>query len=297
MEYRGLLDGIGYVSNSTQMAVARSINQTLTLRNWLIGAYIIEFEQNGDDRANYGDALIRRLAKDLAAQGYSGLSRSNLVSFRKFAFVYAALAKNQTLSGLFTALAEGVNFAFGASDEKSQTLSGFSEVSTGSPDQATQSLSLPAFRFPSLEARADSTESFAWKNDDYYLKLFRVVSWSNLMELCRIDDPLKRTFYELECVKSAWSNRELKRQMNSLLFERVGLSRDASGSQGGCGNSGYVERSSSRSHLDRGYRAMRRDADRLQDILDAIVAILGFAKNMTQPLSFLDSLSEQATLL
>jgi predicted nuclease of restriction endonuclease-like (RecB) superfamily len=224
VEYRGLLDGIGYVSTSTQAAVARSINQTLTLRNWLIGAYIIEFEQNGDDRAVYGDALIRRLAKDLATQGYSGLSRSNLVSFRKFAFIYAALAKNQTLSGLFKALAEGVNFEFGRADEKSQTLSGFSETSTSSAEGDPFSTSVQAF--PSLEARADSVESFAWKNDAYYLKLFRVVSWSNLMELCRIDDPLKRTFYELECVKSAWSNRELKRQMNSMLFERVGLSRD-----------------------------------------------------------------------
>ncbi len=226
MEYRGLLDGISYISTSTQAEIARSINQTLTLRNWLIGAYIIEFEQNGDDRANYGDALIRRLSKDLAAQGYSGLSRSNLVSFRKFTFTYASLAKNQTLSGLFTALATGTNFEFNKTDKKSQTLSGFSENPTDLTTRSLQNAFLQNLQFPSLEARVDLTESFAWKNDDYYLKLFRVVSWSNLMELCRIDDPLKRTFYELECVKSAWSHRELKRQMNSLLFERIGLSRD-----------------------------------------------------------------------
>ena len=46
------------------------------------------------------------------------------------------------------------------------------------------------------------------------------------VEMLRIDDPLQRAFYEIECVKNAWSVRELKRQIGSLLFERLGLSTD-----------------------------------------------------------------------
>lgn len=70
--------------------------------------------------------------------------------------------------------------------------------------------------------------SFPWQNEAYYGQLFQMVAWTHLMELCRIDDPLKRAFYELETIKSGWSFRELKRQMNSMLYERVGLSKDKS---------------------------------------------------------------------
>jgi hypothetical protein len=65
VEYNRLLAGISYINSFSQIAVARAVNQTLTLRNWLIGAYIIEYEQNGIDRAAYGTQLIETLAKDL----------------------------------------------------------------------------------------------------------------------------------------------------------------------------------------------------------------------------------------
>lgn len=58
------------------------------------------------------------------------------------------------------------------------------------------------------------------------MNLFSSLSFSHLLEISRIDDALRRSFYELECIKSAWSVRELKRQINSLLYERVGLSKD-----------------------------------------------------------------------
>ncbi len=57
-------------------------------------------------------------------------------------------------------------------------------------------------------------------------RLFTTVSWSHLLELCRLNDPLKRAFYELEAVKSNWSFREMKRQINNMLYERIGLSKD-----------------------------------------------------------------------
>jgi predicted nuclease of restriction endonuclease-like (RecB) superfamily len=220
VEYSSLLSDISHVSASTQAIVARSVNQALTIRNWLIGAYIIEYEQHGDDRANYGDGLVRSLATDLTEKGYQGLSRSNLISFRKFAFTYPVLAKSQTLSVLFELLTD-------TAAGKSQAVSGISEKFQKTEPNAEEAFSISTtIQFPSLEARIPETDPFSWKDENYYLKLFRTMIWSNLMELCRLEDPLKRTFYELECLKSGWSNRELKRQINSLLYERIGVSRD-----------------------------------------------------------------------
>ena len=222
MKYDRLLDGIGYVNSSTQAAIAKAVNQVLTVRNWLIGAYIVEYEQNGEDRAAYGEALLRGLADDLARRGYQGLSLSNLKNFRKFALTYPMLAKSQTLSVLFNP------FVGGTIDLIGQTPSAQSEDTAPSEQSTPKALlfTLDSVNFPSLIARCEPSQVFPWQNDDYYLRLFRTIAWSSLMELCRIDDPVKRVFYELECVKSGWSIRELKRQIGSMLYERVGLSKD-----------------------------------------------------------------------
>lgn len=202
MNYNQLIAQIAQVQSSAQTASARAINQLLTWRNWLIGAYIFEFEQNGEDRAAYGERLLKSLAEDLAGRGHDGLSFSNLKNFRQFALAYPALTIGQTLSGQFGLTA------------------GMTELIAAAQPTTTQTLT-----FPSLAARQPQ-QRLEWQDESYYARLFSALSWSHLLELARIDDPLKRAFYELECVKSRWPLRELKRQMDSLLYERVGLSKD-----------------------------------------------------------------------
>jgi predicted nuclease of restriction endonuclease-like (RecB) superfamily len=68
-----------------------------------------------------------------------------------------------------------------------------------------------------------------WQDDAYFTRLFRELPWTHFIELIRMDDQLKRAFYEVEALRNRWSVRELKRQINSLLYERVGLSRDQEG--------------------------------------------------------------------
>jgi predicted nuclease of restriction endonuclease-like (RecB) superfamily len=80
--------------------------------------------------------------------------------------------------------------------------------------------------FPSLQSRARDEPPLPWQDAAYYQKLFATLSWSHLLELCRISEHLKRAFYELEAVKSNWSFREMKRQINNMLYERIGLSKD-----------------------------------------------------------------------
>ena len=72
-------------------------------------------------------------------------------------------------------------------------------------------------------------ERLEWQDDAYFSKLFLRLSWTHFIELMRIDDPLKRAFYELESMRNHWGKRELIRQIDSLLYERVGLSRDKEG--------------------------------------------------------------------
>jgi len=212
VNYDRLIDDIRQINGTTQTAIARAANQVMTLRNWLIGAYIVEYEQQGDDRAVYGEALLKRLAHDLRDRGLKGLSLSNLKSFRKFALTYPALAKSQTLSVLLE-----------------NWFPDFS-LNLGKPETAGLGAIVPppepTLAFPSLVARSETSTALPWQDSLYYQRMLQSLSWSHLLELCRIEDPVKRAFYELECLKSNWASRELKRQVNSLLYERVGLSRD-----------------------------------------------------------------------
>ena len=88
MEFEQLVLSIqqahGYLKNRSISAV----NQSLSIRNWLFGYYIVEYEQNGRDRANYGDKLLDVLAKDLKSKGIKGLSQRNLYNFSQFYLTY-----------------------------------------------------------------------------------------------------------------------------------------------------------------------------------------------------------------
>ncbi len=207
MNYDIVLEKISQIDDAAQHAVARNVNQLLTRRNWLIGAYIFEYEQNGEDRAVYGEQLLKKLSDDLSKSGRKGLSFSNLKNFRQFALAYPKIAIGQTLSGQFDNILKTLDLV-----ETEQT-------------QATK-IDTTYFHFPSLETCHTQKQNLLWQNEKYYQQLFSTLSWSHLLELCRINDALKRAFYELESIKSRWSLRELKRQMNSMLYERVGLSKD-----------------------------------------------------------------------
>lgn len=113
MNFDQLITSLRELDGSLKGQVARTANVGLTLRNWLVGAYIVEFEQNGEERAEYGDRLMPTLAKKL---DIPGLNLSNLKSSKAFALAYPQ--KGQTVSGLFeSSLPQALA-------SKSQTLSG-----------------------------------------------------------------------------------------------------------------------------------------------------------------------------
>ena len=176
MKYKELVNQIKSLSSWSKTKAIQSVNACLLFRNWLLGAFIVEYEQKGEDRARYGEKLLYNLTRDLG----KGFSADNLERCRKFYAIYKISA---------TLLRK----------------------------------SIPAT--PLRILRAKDLEGASEQQTEFTLRLFQKLSWSHFIELIRIDDLLKRQFYEIETMKNSWSTRELKRQIDSMLFERIGLSR------------------------------------------------------------------------
>lgn len=197
MNFDHLVSSIEKTSIGLRQRALTSINQSLVIRNWLIGYYLVEYEQKGEDRAKYGEKLLRNVADELQKKKLKGLSFTNLNLFRKFYLVYP-----QIIQPVAEQLKEGI---FHTPSEKSDTR----KIQT-----LSEQFNLPIRQTPSDEFIIDPNQ------------LITYFSFSHFIELIKIDDPLKRAFYEKEAIKGNWSVRQLKRQIESLLLERTGLSTD-----------------------------------------------------------------------
>lgn len=85
LNFDGLVEKIQQTHFALQVQSVKAVNMGLTMRNWLIGFYIVEFEQNGEDRAKYGTALVANIAKNIQIKG---LSAPELSRCRQFYKVY-----------------------------------------------------------------------------------------------------------------------------------------------------------------------------------------------------------------
>src|SRR4030067_1122283 len=90
MNFNLLLDSIKSTHLQLQDSAAKAVNKLLTVRNWLIGYYIVEYEQKGEDRAQYGEKLLEQLARNLNEEG---LSFRNLKLFRQFYVAYPQIGQ------------------------------------------------------------------------------------------------------------------------------------------------------------------------------------------------------------
>jgi hypothetical protein len=101
--FNHLISSIESINSQLKSYAANAINQSLTIRNWLIGYYIVEFEQNGNDRAEYGEKLFEKLASNL--KHIKGIDKRSLFRFRQFYIIYPQLSEviNTKLSDYFIA--------------------------------------------------------------------------------------------------------------------------------------------------------------------------------------------------
>lgn len=189
MNFDQLITSLRDLDGTLRRLSGQTASTLLILRNWHIGAYLVEFEQNGEERAAYGENLISKVAASLEIRG---LNTSNLEASRLLYKAYPSLI-SQT-SGDFLPFQKQI----------SQTSAEFKkQISQTLPEKSPR----PGF------AAGES-------------ELLQKLTFSHFVELLRIDDPTQRAFYEIECIKGGWSVRELRRQIGSLLFERLGLSTD-----------------------------------------------------------------------
>lgn len=152
LKYEKLLANIGLTIERARENAVRAINTELVKANWEIGRHIIEYEQHGEERAEYGTALLTSLSKDLRKKYGTGFGRRNILDMRRF---YLTYQKWQTVSAK--------------------------------------------------------------------------LSWSHYIALVGISNDTSRKFYEKQTINENLSVRELERQIDSSLFERLALSKDKKG--------------------------------------------------------------------
>lgn len=189
-----LVDSIRQVHKQLASQAGRAVNISLTLRNWAVGCYIREYEQNGADRAGYGDRLLGILSERLTETGMEGMASRSLRLYRQFYLTYPQIW--QTVS------AESLSSLFPETIWQSLSAKSGTGTLTGIVGKVS----------PKLQAPPDL--------------LIKSLSFSHFAELITIEDFFKRTFYEIECIRGNWSVRELKRQVSSLYYERAGLSKN-----------------------------------------------------------------------
>lgn len=192
MNYDALIATLAQVHQQAQAGASGAVNRHLILRNWLIGAYLVEFEQNGEDRAKYGERLLERVAADLRRKAVSGCSRQMLQRMRIFYLLYPQVR---------------------------------SEISSPPVSISAIPLSINALEICSPLV-SKSQASAPGQPRPLPVHVLLGLSWTHLVDLLGLEDTWKRAFYENECLKGNWSKRQLQRQIGSLLYERTGLSTD-----------------------------------------------------------------------
>jgi predicted nuclease of restriction endonuclease-like (RecB) superfamily len=196
LDLASLVAAIQQVHERSATAASRAVNVSLTLRNWVIGWYIQEYEQKGADRATYGEAVIEKVSERLAAGKCRDLTPRYLRLCRQFASVYPEIWRSLTAKSGHAHLPDPIWRSLTA------------KCSPGDPglEEPIRETAPPGLGAPTG-------------------RLLNSLSFTHFAEFISIDDPLKRAFYEIECIRGNWSVRALKRQIATLYFERSGLSR------------------------------------------------------------------------
>lgn len=196
MNFESLVGRINQVQDVLQSQAAHAINLALTARNWLVGYYIVEFEQHGEDRAKYGEKLLKTLAKRLNRRGFG---ERRLYEFRLTYIVYPQIGP--------------VIANYIVNNNKDDIL----RLPTAKL-QLNDNLEEEKLRLPT--AKSDEE----WQTPAE--RLFYRLSATHLVLLSNLKDPLKRAFYEQETIRGCWTVTELDRQVSSQYYERMGLSKD-----------------------------------------------------------------------
>ena len=200
VDFNTLVERIEYTNQVLQNNARLVINRHVTVKAWITGFYITEYEQNGSDRAKYGEKLVQNLSKRLGNK----YAVSTLKLYRQFYLTYPQLKEEIGNFIVDSSIGQSVISQLEISDKISQSL-------------ISQS--------PEVDSVLDNRE-----NQDTSIivdpsKLFNKLSFTHLAAILPIKDELQRAFYEIMAIKGTWSVRELQRQIDSNYYERSGWSK------------------------------------------------------------------------
>ena len=184
-----LFERISALIEEARKRVVTTVNIAEVYTKYSIGQYIVEDEQQGEYRAQYGKQVLKNLSERLTAQYGEGWSYSNLRQIRQFYIVYGNLTDSVCQI-----------------ENDRQCLS---NCDTNVPQK--KQYSCPNSKI----ARNEGVNELTF-----------TLSWSHYLILMRIENPDARRFYEIECTQQQWSVRQLSRQVGSSLYERLALSRN-----------------------------------------------------------------------
>ena len=202
--YDAMLDRVVGLIDEARRTSARTVNALMTATYWLIGRHIVEFEQQGKTRAEYGEELLQRVAGDLTARFGRGFSYPNVNKFRQF---YVAFPSANILS---TPSIESTHPILSTPSIELQ-LPGKVQAASGKFSLAKKPRALALQ--PPAESIAALAQAFP-------------LPWSAYVRLLSVTSEQARKFYETEALRGGWSVRQLDRQINSLFYERTALSRN-----------------------------------------------------------------------
>lgn len=184
-----MFDKVATLIEQARTRIASTINIAEVYTKFYIGQYIVNDEQQGSKRAGYGKAVLKDLAERLTDRFGDGWSVDTLEKCRRFYNVYSISA----------------------------TLLRKSQKSVISTDNQIDNTTINS---------DEQIQNAIGVSDEKANKHKFILSWSHYLVLMRIKDPAARSFYEIECAKQDWSIRQLQRQYNSSLYERLALSRN-----------------------------------------------------------------------
>jgi DUF1016 N-terminal domain len=191
--YRGLVAELSRLLENARKTSARAVNAVMTATYWELGRRIVEFEQGGERRPGYGEELIQGLSADLGRRFGRGFSYPNLGKFRQFYLVYPD-------SGI---------------------------LSTASRESASDKLSTVSIdSTPAGGSRRGDTDSSAHLAKLPQLATVFPLPWSHYVRLLSVKSEAALRFYEAEALWGGWSVRQLDRQIATIFYERMALSRD-----------------------------------------------------------------------
>ena len=182
-EEKFLVNDLKTIVSKARSKAFAAVNYSLVERNWRIGKRIVEEEQNGEARAEYGKHIIEVASAALTEEFGKGFSETNIRTFRKFFLIFRNLEIQQTVS-----------------------------AESNLPKQQTLSDNL------SSHFQKGQTPPAQFK--------LRLLPWSHYERLIRIEDKRARDWYAKEAFEQGWSYRTLSRNINTLYYERLLMSKD-----------------------------------------------------------------------